>query len=344
MLLAAIQAQPTEAPTYAVLPLKASGGVTDGEAAVIGDRLRVELFREARVKLMEREQMESILTEQGFQRSGTCADEACLVEMGQLLGVRYMVTGSLGKLGSLLLMNFRVIDVQQGTIVAVVGKEIKGGLEGVVDELPSIALELTGAKARQPQREPTKRDEPRKERKRAKPDRGDAAEAEDEGRKVRFTLGTDMVLGFGSHGDGGPRLRLGMRLKRHYIGLTYSWAAGSMWADDDLVPYDEYADYEYVSMFGGGFVYGYEINIRDILLITPEATAGLWIEEADVQWDYYTGSYWSTDYNEDINVFLFGLGARAQVGYKYVFLNTQVMLLVGSGLKLLLCPGISVYF
>jgi hypothetical protein len=117
-----------------------------------------------------------------------------------------------------------------------------------------------------------------------------------------------------------------------------------MWADDDLVPYDQYANWESAEMFGGGFVYGYEFNIRDILLLTPEATAGFWGEDADIDWEYYNGSYYTYDYNSDFNVFFFGLGGRAQVGYKYVFLNTQVMLLVGTGLKLLLCPGISVYF
>jgi TolB-like protein len=128
----------------AVINLKSSSGVTAGEAELISDRLRGELFNTGKVNVMERDQMTEILKEQGFQQSGACSNEACMVEIGQLLGVEQLVSGSLGKVGSMFLVNLRIIDVKTAKITKVVSKDIKGNIEDVVGELRPIAVELVG--------------------------------------------------------------------------------------------------------------------------------------------------------------------------------------------------------
>jgi hypothetical protein len=157
---------------YAVIGLKNAEGVTAGEADIIADRLRIELFNTGVVSMMERDQMQSILSEQGFQQSGACTDEACMVEMGQLLGVEKLVSGSIGKLGSMFLLNFRTIDVQTAKIVKVVSHDITGGIEDVVKYLPNIAMQLTGEKPKEvakPQ-EPEPTPEPKPEVVEAEPE------------------------------------------------------------------------------------------------------------------------------------------------------------------------------
>jgi len=128
----------------AVINLKSSAGVGAGEAELISDRLRGELFNTGKVNVMERDQMQEILKEQGFQQSGACSNEACMVEIGQLLGVEQLITGSLGKVGSMFLVNLRIIDVKTAKITKVVSKDIKGSIEDVVGELGAIAAELAG--------------------------------------------------------------------------------------------------------------------------------------------------------------------------------------------------------
>ncbi len=135
---------------YAVIGLKNAEGVTAGEAEIIADRLRIELFNTGRVNMMERDQMQEILSEQGFQQSGACTDEACMIEIGQLLGVERLISGSIGKLGSMFLLNFRAIDVQTARIIKVVSHDISGGIEDVVKYLPNIALQLTGEEGEKP--------------------------------------------------------------------------------------------------------------------------------------------------------------------------------------------------
>ena len=135
---------------YAVVNLKPGDGVSDGESELISDRLRTELFKTGKVNMMERNQMQDILKEQGFQQSGVCTDEACLVEMGQMLGVKIMVIGSLGKLGSMFMVNIRAIDVQTAQIVKVVSVDVKGDIEEVVDHLAEIARKITGGETAAP--------------------------------------------------------------------------------------------------------------------------------------------------------------------------------------------------
>lgn len=126
----------------AVINLKSSSGVTAGEAELISDRLRGELFNTGKINVMERDQMQEILKEQGFQQSGACSNEACMVEIGQLLGVEQLVSGSLGKVGSMFLVNLRIIDVKTAKIIKVVSEDIKGDIEDVVSNLPGIAVKL----------------------------------------------------------------------------------------------------------------------------------------------------------------------------------------------------------
>jgi TolB-like protein len=146
----ATMAAPAQKLTFAILNIKNGSDVSVGEAEIISDRLRIEIFKTGAVDVMEREQMQSILKEQGFQQSGACTDEGCLVQMGQLLGVQFLVAGSIGKLGSLYLVNARSVNVKTGKIEKVVSVDIKGNIEDVVDELPRIARQLTSADDSEP--------------------------------------------------------------------------------------------------------------------------------------------------------------------------------------------------
>lgn len=127
----------------AVLNLRNTSGVSEGEAELLSDRLRIDMFNTGKFAVMERAQMQDILKEQGFQQSGTCTDEGCMVEIGQLLGVKFLIAGSIGKLGSLFLVNVRSINVATGKIAKVVAEDIKGDLEDVVTALPRISARLS---------------------------------------------------------------------------------------------------------------------------------------------------------------------------------------------------------
>lgn len=122
-------------------------GIGKGEAKGLTDRLRAELFNTSKFDVMEREQVDEILKEQGFQQTGLCDEASCLVEVGQLIGVKYMVGGSVSKIGNLFSVSARIIEVGTGKIVRTATVDRKGNLEKVLKEnMQDIARCLAGLK------------------------------------------------------------------------------------------------------------------------------------------------------------------------------------------------------
>lgn len=122
-------------------------GLAEGEANTLTDALASHLMNTGAFRVLERGKMDLVLKEQGFQQSGACTDEACIVEMGQLLGVDHMVTGSIGKVGKTYSVNVRMIHVATGEIVRTLNKNYKGEIDGLLtDVMPAVAGELAGVK------------------------------------------------------------------------------------------------------------------------------------------------------------------------------------------------------
>lgn len=97
--------------SVAVIDLK-NVGLEEQYSTLLTDALRAEMFKYEKFKVMNRENMQEIMGEQAFQASGVCDDNACYVEMGEVLGVEKIVTGSIGKLGNTFSLTIKMIDVE----------------------------------------------------------------------------------------------------------------------------------------------------------------------------------------------------------------------------------------
>jgi curli biogenesis system outer membrane secretion channel CsgG len=93
---------------------------------------------------MERNDMASVLKEQGFQQTGTCDEASCLVEVGQLLGVERMVAGSVGKIATMHTISLRMINVATGEIMFTVNEDYQGDLTGVLTTAVGLAAGAFG--------------------------------------------------------------------------------------------------------------------------------------------------------------------------------------------------------
>jgi TolB-like protein len=139
-------------PFVAVKSMQARG-ISEDEAATLSDVLRGKLMESGRFRVMERGQMEEILREQAFQQSGACTEEACLVEMGQLLGIEQLIAGSIGKVGSAYAINARVISVKTGEILHTVAHHYTGPIESLLtSEMNVVARKLAGLPITSPNR------------------------------------------------------------------------------------------------------------------------------------------------------------------------------------------------
>ena len=138
------EASPAHVPSLAVNDLSAHG-LTESEAMTLSDVLRSRLMETGKFKVMERSEMEMILKEQAFQQSGVCNEEACMVEMGQILGIEQLLAGSIGQVGKAYSINVRIISVQSGEIIKSVSHNYTGPIENLLtSEINVVAKKIAG--------------------------------------------------------------------------------------------------------------------------------------------------------------------------------------------------------
>ena len=128
--------------TVAILDFEGRG-ISEMEAATLTDRLMSEMVTTDAVIMVERNQMNEILDEQGFQQSG-CTTAECAAEVGALLGVQNMVSGAFGKLGNTYTIDSKMFSVETGATIRSVSKTYKGEVDGLLPVIEVVAWELVG--------------------------------------------------------------------------------------------------------------------------------------------------------------------------------------------------------
>jgi len=129
-------------PTAAVLDFVGSG-INTQEAQVLTQRLGSELVQTSALIMVERNQMNEIMEEQGFQQAG-CTSAECAAEIGALLGVQKMISGSFGKIGNSYTIEARMFTVESGETEKTVSKTYKGEVDGLLPQIQIVAWELVG--------------------------------------------------------------------------------------------------------------------------------------------------------------------------------------------------------
>ncbi len=129
----------------AVLDFSYADGRVSAGPAVIQERLTTALVQERAGTIVERRMLNRVLGELKFQRNGS-VDEATIKRLGKVLGVDYVVTGTLNDVSvSSAEVNARLIDAETAAIVsaavAVVDKTWRDGLPKESELLPEdVAL------------------------------------------------------------------------------------------------------------------------------------------------------------------------------------------------------------
>lgn len=123
--------------TIAIADFDGRGGVTAGDASTLSDRFRESLISTGTFRVMERTQMEYILKEQGFQQSGACKDNECLVNIGQLIAVQKIISGSVSKVGGMYTVAIKMLSVESG----VVEQSISEDCDCTIEELLTVVMD-----------------------------------------------------------------------------------------------------------------------------------------------------------------------------------------------------------
>ena len=146
ILIATVQAQDSR-PTVAILDFEGQG-ISVQEVQTLTERMRSEIGATNAVRLIERKAIESIMSEQGLAQSGCVSDE-CAAEVGQLLGVQFMVNVSIGKLGDTYTIDVKMFSVETGATERTVSATHEGDISGLLTEMQILAWEIVGLQAPQ---------------------------------------------------------------------------------------------------------------------------------------------------------------------------------------------------
>jgi len=137
-----LPAPPSSKSNIAVVQLL-GGNISKSAIVALTDRLRFELFQTNYFQVIERDIMDEILMEQGFQQSG-CTTNECAVEMGKLMNVENIISGSINKVGNTFSSSIKMINIQEGNIVKIISFDYSGPIDEMLKRgMKKIAIELT---------------------------------------------------------------------------------------------------------------------------------------------------------------------------------------------------------
>ena len=114
--------------TVGILDFEAIG-ISLNESKALSNRFGSEFqtLSTGRYVLVERQQMGAILEEQGLQQSG-CVSSECAVEVGNALGAKFIVTGSISKVGNIFSVTVKLIDVETSQIIKSISHDQMGNI------------------------------------------------------------------------------------------------------------------------------------------------------------------------------------------------------------------------
>ncbi len=112
--------------------MQGEGFETRDMGAIVAEWFITALVKGGRFDVVERSMLNKILEEQKLGRSGV-VDESTATKIGELLGVKSIISGSVSKLQNSLEINARIIDVESASIIA--AESVKSSATAQLHEL-----------------------------------------------------------------------------------------------------------------------------------------------------------------------------------------------------------------
>lgn len=136
---APVRAQEPDLPTIAVLDftglMVGQGGNSVPLGKAVSAMLVTELIGRPGLRVIERSQLQDLLTEQRLSLSGR-VDESTALEVGKLVGAQYVIHGQVTSIADNLRMDMRAVDVETSEILEV------QKLSGRTDELLDVVVKM----------------------------------------------------------------------------------------------------------------------------------------------------------------------------------------------------------
>lgn len=127
----------------AVIDFEANN-IRKSDARALTQRLTTELIKVDEYIVVERSQVDKMLKEQKFQHSG-CVNITCAVEVGNMLGAKYIVVGTISLFGQTYTLDARLVDVESSESIRSADYTSSARIdELLLKGVPSIVRQLVG--------------------------------------------------------------------------------------------------------------------------------------------------------------------------------------------------------
>ena len=122
--------------------LEANTGISEKDLNSICSYITTHVEISSGKKVISEGDIDTILDGQEKKQRCGGTDTYCMSEMAGALGVPYIVSGDLGFVGNMWLLNIRLIDVKSVVVINRISKKVKGSISEVVDIIPKTIAEL----------------------------------------------------------------------------------------------------------------------------------------------------------------------------------------------------------
>lgn len=143
--LASAQEKQATPKKYAVMPFSIATGIDEKTGKLLDELLLTELSKLSTTEdtFLGSSDIAAVLGLEQQKQMLSCDDETCMAELGNALGVNYLVTPTLGKLGEEFVVNYKVIDPSQVKVVkrdVITVPATEGALRGAIKQLAASIL------------------------------------------------------------------------------------------------------------------------------------------------------------------------------------------------------------
>ena len=130
-----------ERPSLIVLDFSYSSEIDAGTATTLTGLATASLAKNRQVRIVSGSELAELMELEGEKAALGCVDDGCLAEIAGALGARFAVSGRIAKLGDVLVLQMRLMDVPRAESLSRVVRNA-GGLETFVTEMDAAAVEL----------------------------------------------------------------------------------------------------------------------------------------------------------------------------------------------------------
>jgi hypothetical protein len=136
-------------PGIAVMNVQSVHGLPDGVASLVNEMILVRLKNTDRfASVIGGSDMAAMIDLEAQKQALGCSEDSCLAELGGALGVPFMLTASIGKMGSLIVLTLKIIAVEEARVMVrkmLRAKNEEALAEGIDTLVDAAVVDLLGA-------------------------------------------------------------------------------------------------------------------------------------------------------------------------------------------------------